>query len=1008
MALTVVQGNRWQELVPSLSAWLADDPPGVFETVTVVVSSRSVARLLRQSMAEALPQSICAGVEFVTLPQWVDAAARRHDCAEDLSAWRSTRLHLAVVDALGAMIDEGSSAVLSAHLGAEGSPSRRMELADRLARLLRRYVEWVPDMVARWLERGNERDDEMAVDAVGIPLPPHLSWQPELARRVTDVLEVDPHQTWRRLCEAMETEDAAPVTAFFALSDVPISHARLISAHTRTHDSVLWHVGSTPLPSWTGSLATRHIQLDGPASGPTSVAVHGSHGRQRQVEVLRDELCRRFEADPSLEPRDVLLVCPDPEEWWPHLRTAFSPAPGDPLAHPGRTLRVQQDSGTAPNHVIRLIHDALRLADARATSSEITELMMLRPVAQRWRLSNRRDAVTELVAAAEIRWGLDEKHRGMFGLGGVTQNTWVRGLDRLLAGLTLPPDATGLPLSGVQTVGTSDLELVGTLSEIISRLRKFVHGSLSATSVHGWVERIRGLLTDLVEPSFDDEWMLWEAHSALADVAQHLSAKASTLSRMEFARLFDTVTREFAPRPAVGNGSLTVVSVGELSHVHFRLVCMLGIGDPSTAGDADLVDLGSDVPDRRQLRQMQFLAHARAADDVLIIFQNRDSRTDEKLEEPTAVTSLLRDLGCSVTRIDSHPLHAHAEVNFTGDYPSFDHHGQQGAEALRASGPGAPSAREDRRRTALALTGSSAPTHATIEDLHRVLKDPAATFLQSAAGVRIFAPTQVRDDLPLHLDGLEAWSLQDRLLHALRSGLPPRQAAEQEFQRESLPPKLIGKAILDKPLRHVMALWEAAEKDMVATRGEHRVDLDLDGLRIQDSVTTHGDQVVHVVASKGVKNELLPWLQVLALAATGIPARAVVHRMDRENFFDVCVRREVVPPPADVARELLLMVGRAVREAHVRLVPAPLEPALVYAGQLVAGEPDARQWELRTREWDAPWRFLTPQWQLFYSDEAPRELMLGRRTDRDPVSTQASAFGAWAEALYVPMLRGGM
>lgn len=1007
MTLTVLQSARWQDLVSSLSAWLEEGPPGVFETITVVVSSRSVARMLRQSMAATLSHSICAGVEFITLPQWVAAASRRHGCVEDLSAWRSTRLQLAVVGALGDMLDEESSPILSSHLGAHGSPARRIQLAGRLTRLLRRYVEWAPDMVSDWLDTEGELDEP--TDATGVPLPRHLTWQPELLRRVTELLEVDPVETWQLLGEAMESDEIPRRTGFFALTEVPTSHARLIGHHTRSHDCPLWEIDPHGDHDWTVSLPATRARLDGgQVQGPARAEVHGSHGPRRQVEVLRDALCRRFEADPTLEPRDVVIVCPDPQRWWPHLRTVFSPAPEDPLAHPGRSLRVQLASGAQTNLVLRLIGDVLRLADARATSSDITELILLSPVAHRWRLSNRREQVTELAAAAGVRWGLDERHRGMLGLPGVTQNTWVRGLDRLLAGLTLSPEVTALPISGVPTVGTSDLDLVGTLSELVSRLRKFVHGSSSPTTVRGWVGRVRELLSDLVGPSFDDEWMLLEAHTALTDMTEHLPQNESVLARMEFAQLFDTATSEFAPRPAVGNGSLPVVPIGELSDVQFRLVCMLGIDDAATAGDADLVDLGEAVPEQRRQRQTQLVAHARAADDVLIVSQNRDARTDERLAEPTAVTSLLRDLGCDVTRVDGHPLHAHAELNFVGQQLSFDRHAQNAAEALRSFRPGTPTTREERRLTALSMTGSSAPSHATIEDLHRVLKDPAATFLQSAAAVRIYSPTQLQDELPLQLNGLESWGLQDRLLHALRSGVSPERAAMLESRGESLPPRLIGKAMLNKPMQHAMELWNAAEKDLNAHRVEHRVDIDLDGVVLQDSVTTHGDQLVHVVAGKGIKQELLPWLQALSLAAMGVPTRAVVHRMDRQGFFDVCVRREMVAPPTDVAHELLLRVSRAFRQGHARLLPLPLEPALVYAGQLVSGQADPRQWELRTREWDSPWRFPSVAWQLFYSDQAPSELLRDQKSDRDPVSAQFSSFGAWSEALYVPMLKGGM
>ncbi len=1009
MALEVRHGSRWDVLVASLSGWLTEDPPAVFETVTVVVSSRSVGRMLRQSLAQSLPSAICAGVEFVTMPQWVQTAARRHGLAEDLDAWRSTRLQLAVASALELMVEDDSFPALAAHLGAQGSPARRMQLAGRLARLLRHYIEWAPGMVRDWLDADEE--EAVATDAVGNHLTARLDWQPELLRIVAETLMVDPVETWEHLGSAIEADTAQPRTAFFGLSEVSRSHAALVAAHGCSHDALIWQVDGAAFDDWTTALGAART-----ATGPTTasvpgVEVHGSHGRSRQVEVLRDELCRRFDADPTLEPRDVIVVCPDPADWWPHLRTAFTPIPDALPSHPGRQLRVQLASGAEPNLVVHLIHQLLQLADDRATASVITELVLLRPVAHRWRLENRRDQITQLVAAAEVRWGLDERHRSMLGLGGVTQNTWLRGLDRLLVGLTCAPGSAALPVTGVDTVGTSDLELVGTLSELVSRLRKFTHGASSAASAVTWVRRVRDVLSELVGPSFDDEWMVFEAHAVLTDLADDLAHTDTQLTRAEFARLFESAAAELGARPAVGNGALQVVALGDLQHVPFALVCLLGVGDPAAAGDADLVDLGESAPDRRGLRQARLLAHARAGTEVLVVQQDRDAHTNEPIAEATTITGLLRELGAEPVRISHHPLHSHGEDNFTTTQrPSYDAGALGAALALRAAGRDTPQPHEQRRRDAVGLPtpAPGSESESTLVELHRFLKDPALSFLQSAAAVRLFQPTRVKDELPLQMDGLESWGVQDRLLRSLRSGLTPEEAATREFQRESLPPKLIGRAMLTEPMNNAMELWRAAERDLVGEPVERRVDLDLGGLRVQDSVTTQGDQVVHVVASKGIKHELLPWLQVLSLSAMGTPARAVVHRMDREGYVDVRARREIVAPPGDVALELLEVLARAFQQGRSRLVPVPLEPALVYAGQLLGGRPDRRQWELRSRDWDAPWRFLPPQWRLFYGDHAPSELFSDPATARDPGNDESSAFGAWTQAIYVPMLRGGM
>lgn len=1009
MALQILHGTQWNDLVGSLAQWLCDEPPGVFETVTVVVSSQSVARVLRQEVAAALPVAICAGIEFVTMAQWVRARAQRHGLGDEVAAWGSTRLQLAVAGALDHLVTDESHPVLAAHLGAVGSPARRMQLADRLALLLRRYMEWAPDMVTSWLEM-DEYEDDVATDAQGTPLPTRVAWQPELLRLTAEALMVDPTETWTQLRSALEADETPDRTGFFGLPEVATSQVRLVAAQGRTHEVRIWQVEGSPFHDWTTGLEAHRHTIGGTVAPPPRVEVHGSHGPARQVEVLRDELCRRFEADATLEPRDVLVVCPEPHTWWPHLRSAFAPTPGDELAHPGRSLRVQVGSASEENLVVHLIHELLGLADSRATATAITDLMLLRPVAHRWRLSNRRDDVTSLVRTAEVRWGLDERHRSMAGLAGVTQNTWVRGLDRLLTGFALSSSSMALPITGVETVGTSDLELVGTLSELVSRLRRFTHGSSSPAGVVEWVGRVRTVLTDLVGPHFDDEWMLLEAHAVLTDLADQLAVTEETLTRAEFAQLFSTASRELAPRPAVGNGALQVVAPGDLQHVAFRLVCLLGVGDPVGGDDADLVELGEHAPHRRRNRQSRLLAHAQAADEVLVVQQDRDAHTNAPMAEATTVTSLLRDLGARPQRVPKHPLHSHSEANFTaGAHMSFARQGLAAALARRTVAPDATLPHVQRRHAAMALAVPTETLEASLLDVQRFLSDPAKSFLQSAAAVRLFEVPALNDALPLELGGLEAWGVKDRLLQSLRAGLTPEQAATKEFHRESLPPKMIGRALLTTPMQHAMGLWEAAERDLIGDAVEHRIDLDLGHVRLQDTVGTRSGQVVQVVASKGMKQDLLPWLQVLALSAMGVPARAVVHRMDRQDRFDVTIRREIVAPPPDEARQMLGVVADAYHQGHHRLLPVPLEPALVYAGQLMGGPaPDMRQWELSTRDWDAPWRFLTPQWKLFYGTNAPSELRGDARTRREPPSDQVSAFGAWAKALYVPLLRGGL
>ena len=54
-----------------------------------------------------------------------------------------------------------------------------------------------------------------------------------------------------------------------------------------------------------------------------SIQVHACHGRARQVEVLRDAILHLLADDPTLEPRDVIVMCPDIETFAPLIHATF-------------------------------------------------------------------------------------------------------------------------------------------------------------------------------------------------------------------------------------------------------------------------------------------------------------------------------------------------------------------------------------------------------------------------------------------------------------------------------------------------------------------------------------------------------------------------------------------------------------------------------------------------------------------------------------------------------------
>lgn len=1001
MALTLVRGTRWGPLVDHAAAHLQALGLGPFDRARVVVASRETGRLAGQGVAARL--GISAGIAYVTPAALLRELAERAGVAQDRARWLGSPLDLAVWGALDEVAQDHP--LLAAALEADaGRPGRRRATAIRLARLLRGYVDVAPEVIGAWMEGAGDGAD-------GHPLPEATAWQPPLLRAATASLEVDPLHILAAITEAAAT-DPTP-TVVLAVDHVTVPQAGVFDALAAGVGVTALQISGSPGAVWAQALATRIVDLPGATDPAPEVEIHESHGEARQVEVLRDELTRAFAKDPTLEPRHVAIVCPQPERYADLLDAAF--APGDPTTHPGRTLRVQRVESAPSVGLVELLVELLRLGESRATASAVVELLLRPAIAHRWRLTDRA-AVTELVSGAGIRWGMDLTHRAAFGLPEVGQNTWLRGLDRLLVGLAVAPGhEAGVGLSGADAVSASDMDTVGALCEIVSRLRRLVAVTDSPATIASWVGRCREAMETLVGLPRTEEWQLTVTARTLARLASDHRTDETLLTRHEFALMLEEAASTRRTRAAAGNGSLMVVGLGELMHVEFRLVALLGVTDDVVPGRVglppDSIALGDLAPDPRARRLEQLLTHARSAERVLIVRQRRSQRTNDEMPVPVALSWLLDQLGGS-HRAVTHPPIASSESNFEGTAPSFDAPALAGVLARRRRS--SLLGRHARRRLAArTLPVASIPGPVTLAQLSRFLADPAKSFLQSAAGITQYQDAQLTDEIDLETKGLSRWAIIDDLLESWKAGTDGRAAEEAFRQREQHPPLAIGRLGFAQARADAEKLWRAAEPDWNAELASHQVHLRLclDGLgevALVDEIRTRGGVAVALTASSGEDKLIGPWLESLALAASGGgPAVSRVHRLIRPGYNGAVVPESRTLATEDVAqaRAVLELVVRAYVLGQRRLLPVPAAAAIAYAQDELHGGADRAAWTGSFRSYHPKWSWPGRAWQLFYDSDVA-ELFTDAPLPEDPGPPRGSAFEQWALALYTPMLGG--
>src|SRR5690606_18046892 len=123
-----------------------------------------------------------------------------------------------------------------------------------------------------------------------------------------------------------------------------------------------------------------------------------------------------LEADPTLEPRDIVVMCPDVEAFAPLVTAVFrdarEEAPLDARGLPNLRVRLADRALTETNPLLGVVADLLAMAGERVTASALLDLAATPPVRRRFQLGEEDlEKLQRWVRDAGIRWGLDAAQR---------------------------------------------------------------------------------------------------------------------------------------------------------------------------------------------------------------------------------------------------------------------------------------------------------------------------------------------------------------------------------------------------------------------------------------------------------------------------------------------------------------------------------------------------------------------------------------------------------------------
>lgn len=517
----------------------------------------------------------------------------------------------------------------------------------------------------------------------------------------------------------------------------------------------------------------------------SSITFHVCHSPQREVEVLHDRLLAMLEEDPTLTPRDIIVMVADIDSYSPFIQAVFGSAPADrylPYAISDRRARQSHP-------VLEAFISLLSLPDSRFVSEDVLALLDVPVLAARFDITEEGlRYLRQWVNESGIRWGIDDDNVRELELPATGQHTWRFGLTRMLLGYAME-SAQGEWQSVLPYDESSGLiaELVGHLASLLMQLNIWRRGLAQERPLEEWLPVCRDMLNAFFLPDAETEAAMtlieqqWQAIIAEGLGAQYGDAVPLSLLRDELAQRLDQerISQRFLAGP------VNICTLMPMRSIPFKVVCLLGMNDG--VYPRQLAPLGFDLMSqkpkcgdrsRRDDDRYLFLEALISAQQKLYISYIGRSIQDNSERFPSVLVQELIDyigqshylpgdeaLNCdeSEARVKAHLTCHHTRMPFDPQNYQPGNLQSYAREWLPAASQAGKAHSEFVQPLPFTL-----PETVPLETLQRFWAHPVRAFFQMRLQVNFRTEdSEIPDTEPFILEGLSRYQINQQLLNAL-------------------------------------------------------------------------------------------------------------------------------------------------------------------------------------------------------------------------------------------------
>ena len=497
-----------------------------------------------------------------------------------------------------------------------------------------------------------------------------------------------------------------------------------------------------------------------------SITINSCYSPLREVQILHDNLLDMIKKNPDIKPRDILVMCPNIEDYSPYIDSVFSKLTNDkdklPCSIADRTIL---DSEPLAQSFI----DLLQLPETNFEVNKILDYLSVPALQNKFNITDEQiEKITYWLKETAIHHSNNSNE--MF--------SWNWGLKRLMLGFSFSDNNEILNDNFLTSavIEGSEIQQLGGLYELLEKLQYYTNELREYRTLKDWQNFILEMLDDLFKITNEEQ----RIYDKIKDKIINLVDLATSIikdnnEKIDLSLIKYCLTKELS-EPIINNhflnGKVTFCSMTPMRSIPFKVVAVLGLNSgkfprQETAISFDLMARnGRKEGDRirREDDRYLFLETLISAREYLYISYVGKNIKTGAIQEPSLILkeliNYLKDnYGWTDNYIKEYPLHPFNKKCYSNEYQSYDQNWlkiligqQQNFNDIEKSNKKNTSIRKD----------------LTINEITSAFDNPLKYYTRNNLKINLEDYTkQLDNNEPTDIDNLEKYSLKQDIFNNL-------------------------------------------------------------------------------------------------------------------------------------------------------------------------------------------------------------------------------------------------